>query len=191
MQPYNHLILPEYDAELRRSDLAALEAVASPQPQSKNVLDANESPQPTFDRTLLGVMGILDEIAWQDNVSGWLRNGGLWAGLQPDSSPAEELEKFGTTESEADGDSSTTNPTTVNDAATKVKMLEIEDPLSLDKRRSSIVRFDGSDDDHNELPTKEDSELSREPISLSHSAKRKRPKKVHILYHDEVFLVVF
>jgi len=38
-----------------------------------------------IDRTLLGVIGVLDELAWQDNVSGWIRADGLWAGFKATS----------------------------------------------------------------------------------------------------------
>jgi len=36
MQPYNHLILPEYDAETRRTDLAAIEGDKSLVDKPKN-----------------------------------------------------------------------------------------------------------------------------------------------------------
>ncbi|KAG6336426.1 hypothetical protein ID866_2669 [Astraeus odoratus] len=69
------------------------EAVASPTPDPDGISDSNiseDGPAGTsppgvpdidvepFDVTLLGVVGILDEIKRQSNVAGWIRAGGLW-----------------------------------------------------------------------------------------------------------------
>lgn len=73
MQPHNHLILPEYDLLTKRADWAA--AGAAKRLEHVGLL-------PGIDRTLLAVMGILDEMAMQDNVSGWMRADGLRQGVK-------------------------------------------------------------------------------------------------------------
>jgi hypothetical protein len=85
MQPYNHLIVPEYNGGMRRADLAALGQIrrnTSPGPEKPRRADSSAEEtvdEPRVDQTLLAVMGILDEIAMQDNVCGWIRAGGLFA----------------------------------------------------------------------------------------------------------------
>ncbi|KAG8901183.1 hypothetical protein FRB99_005492 [Tulasnella sp. 403] len=62
LQPYNHLVLKDYDQALHRS--------------------------PIPDETLLAVVGILSEIAQQSNVCNWIRNGGLHRPYNSESSAA-------------------------------------------------------------------------------------------------------
>ena len=38
----------------------------------------SERDHKTYDETLLAVIGVLDEIKWQQNVAAWIRSGGLW-----------------------------------------------------------------------------------------------------------------
>ncbi|KAF8312118.1 hypothetical protein DL93DRAFT_2082527, partial [Clavulina sp. PMI_390] len=75
MQPFNHLILHEYDAETRRADV---DAVTSHTEESTD--------PPIVDQTLLAVIGVLDEMSWQTNVAAWVRSGAMWAGYEPSGS---------------------------------------------------------------------------------------------------------
>ncbi|KAG8969380.1 hypothetical protein FRC03_003071 [Tulasnella sp. 419] len=68
MQPYNHVVLKEYDEVLCAQDQCA---------RSTESVD-NDS----LDQTLLAVIGILHEAVRYDNVGSWIRSGGLWAGLR-------------------------------------------------------------------------------------------------------------
>lgn len=96
MQPYNHLIVPEYEGKMRRADLAALDQIRKdPGPRPGEPGRAGSSveevaDEPRVDQTLLAVVGILDEAAMQDNVCGWIRAGGLLA--DPFTSTDKELE---------------------------------------------------------------------------------------------------
>ena len=83
MQPYNHLIVPEYNAKMRRADLAVLDQIERDgHPGNAKAGSSVEVrvDEPCVDRTLLAVVGILDEIAMQDNVCSWIRAGGLLLG---------------------------------------------------------------------------------------------------------------
>lgn len=97
LQPWNHIHVKEYGHAERRSDLdhidpksrtkvkaskktsdvstllADMTLSSSP---TKTTLDAPSST-PSFDSMLLAVIGILDTLKQQDNVSGWLRSGGI------------------------------------------------------------------------------------------------------------------
>ncbi|KAJ4468910.1 NLI interacting factor-like phosphatase-domain-containing protein [Lentinula aciculospora] len=102
LQPWNHIFVKEYGQTQRRSDLDHLhKQLTSPQdsesrPESDNKLDLSDllvnmtlstsvastrlasPPSSTvFDSILLAVIGILEAIKHQDNVSGWLKNGGI------------------------------------------------------------------------------------------------------------------
>ncbi|KAG6834389.1 hypothetical protein H0H93_009958 [Arthromyces matolae] len=66
LQPYNHLIVPEYQESIRNVDLEVLRC------ESK-VGRANED----YDDTLLCVIGILEAVKQQQNVANWIRKGGL------------------------------------------------------------------------------------------------------------------
>ncbi|KAF9517703.1 hypothetical protein BS47DRAFT_475547 [Hydnum rufescens UP504] len=74
LQPYNHLPLPEYDAALRKNDLAAIEEIDKSAP--------GEPRQFRFDPSLLAVVGVLDELVRQDSVCAWIHADGLWAGFK-------------------------------------------------------------------------------------------------------------
>jgi hypothetical protein len=75
LQPYNHLLIPEYDAILRDKDMAALD-------EEKKLNDPNDPRKFRFDRSLLAVIGVLDELSRQDSVCSWIRADGLWAGFK-------------------------------------------------------------------------------------------------------------
>ena len=86
MQPYNHLIVPEYDAKMRRADLSAIDRARKHASSGvEELVQAGPSVdqgahEPCVDQTLLAVVGILDELAMQDNVCSWVRAGGISAG---------------------------------------------------------------------------------------------------------------
>lgn len=58
MQPYNHLILKEYDKDLRYN--------------------------PVEDQTLLAIIGILSDAIHESNVASWIRFGGLRPSSEPE-----------------------------------------------------------------------------------------------------------
>jgi len=76
LQPYNHLPLPEYDAALRKNDLAAIEEI------HRHKRAPREPQQFRFDPSLLAVIGVLDELSRQDSVCAWIHADGLWAGFK-------------------------------------------------------------------------------------------------------------
>jgi hypothetical protein len=80
LQPYNHLCLSEYDAAARSRDSRAL-----------SQRDTKRAEWEKFDNMLLAVIGILDEIQHQDNVSSWIKNGGLWPINAAPAEPRPEL----------------------------------------------------------------------------------------------------
>ncbi|KAJ3734583.1 hypothetical protein DFJ43DRAFT_1037775 [Lentinula guzmanii] len=102
LQPWNHIFVKEYGQAERRSDLDYLrkQNVSQGSPGDKgndhhdlDVSDllgnmtltpsfaktslASQSSSTGFDSILLAVIGILDVLKHQDNVSGWLRSGGI------------------------------------------------------------------------------------------------------------------
>ncbi|KAG8880883.1 hypothetical protein FRB98_004687 [Tulasnella sp. 332] len=90
LQPYNHLILTEYDSDMSSRDRKILQrlyaasssAVAGNVRQEEGELEESnartlgDSEEP--DQTLLAVIGILARGVRQTNVPGWMRAGGLW-----------------------------------------------------------------------------------------------------------------
>jgi NLI interacting factor-like phosphatase len=76
LQPHNHLPLPEYDAALRKNDLATIEEI------HKHKRTPGEPRQFRFDPSLLAVIGVLDELSRQDSVCAWIHADGLWAGFK-------------------------------------------------------------------------------------------------------------
>lgn len=100
LQPWNHIHVKEYGHAERRSDLDQIKAKTSTSrtkakaskktsdvstllgnmtlssSSTKTTLDAPSSSS-SFDSILLAVIGILDALKYQDNVSGWLKSGGI------------------------------------------------------------------------------------------------------------------
>jgi hypothetical protein len=64
-QPFNQLVVPEFD----RDEYAA----------SIEALKKNDPNAPTMDKALLAVVGILEALRTVDNVPAWIRAGGLMA----------------------------------------------------------------------------------------------------------------
>ncbi|KAL0570641.1 hypothetical protein V5O48_011322 [Marasmius crinis-equi] len=99
MQPWNHICIKEYSAGLRRTDLDVWTSLQQPKESKKKkktkekevreegevvvALDATVTelapPQPLgrFDETLLAIIGVLEALKHQNNVSAWIRGGGL------------------------------------------------------------------------------------------------------------------
>ncbi|KAG6830800.1 hypothetical protein H0H92_014649 [Tricholoma furcatifolium] len=62
LQPYNHLVVPEYDMTMRAHDLDVLQGAGA------------------YDDTLICVVGILDAMKDQTNVANWIRSDGIFLG---------------------------------------------------------------------------------------------------------------
>ncbi|GAW02904.1 phosphoprotein phosphatase [Lentinula edodes] len=98
LQPWNHIFVKEYGHAERQSDLSHLWGSSHPDKKkqddvvpdvsdlfdnltlSPSVLKTSLAPPPSsdaFDSILLAVIGILDAVKYQDNVSGWLKSGGI------------------------------------------------------------------------------------------------------------------
>jgi hypothetical protein len=106
LQPWNHVCIPEYSKQMRANDLRVLEGEksrgvsdsnkegkkkkkkkgkgkgdhGSQAPESSSPISSqpqNNGPK-KYDETLLAVVGVLDAIKGESNVSGWIRAGGLW-----------------------------------------------------------------------------------------------------------------
>ncbi|KAH7868202.1 uncharacterized protein C8R40DRAFT_1062647 [Lentinula edodes] len=98
LQPWNHIFVKEYGHSERQSDLSHLWGSSHPDKKkqddvvpgvsdlfdnltlSPSMLKTSLAPPPSsdaFDSILLAVIGILDAVKYQDNVSGWLKSGGI------------------------------------------------------------------------------------------------------------------
>ncbi|EAU81625.2 phosphoprotein phosphatase [Coprinopsis cinerea okayama7 len=128
LQPWNHLCIREYVAEMRQTDVKVRDAeilreqkeqsqttppveeegeeedsrkrkrkakkerkkaerLASAKAEALDPMDAGGRPL-EYDQTLLAIIGVLDTIKNEDNVAGWMRNGGLVrSGHYPRPSP--------------------------------------------------------------------------------------------------------
>ncbi|KAK0193936.1 hypothetical protein F5146DRAFT_411200 [Armillaria mellea] len=89
LQPWNHFCVPEYTAQVRGRDLSTRQRERDKPPS--DIQDA-ESVVPQkkrkklkkalgYDQILLAVIGVLDTIKGESNVSGWMRQCGLWNGV--------------------------------------------------------------------------------------------------------------
>ncbi|PBL03445.1 hypothetical protein ARMGADRAFT_866887, partial [Armillaria gallica] len=86
LQPWNHFCVPEYTAQIRGRDLSTRQRERDK--PSSDVQDAEGAvPQKKrkkpkkalgYDQILLAVIGVLDTIKGESNVSGWMRQCGLW-----------------------------------------------------------------------------------------------------------------
>lgn len=72
VQPYNHVVVPEYDKTKRNNDLAVWKSESAKHPDDGK-----------YDQTLLAVIGILQRSRNESNIASWIRSGGLWAGQKP------------------------------------------------------------------------------------------------------------
>ncbi|KAI3609305.1 phosphoprotein phosphatase [Moniliophthora roreri] len=79
LQPYNHLCVAEYDVKFWKwdqeqagFDSGGVDGEAGGEGEEKN-------EPPTYDHTLLALIGILDALKNEDNISGWMRAGGLFS----------------------------------------------------------------------------------------------------------------
>ncbi|KAG9101609.1 hypothetical protein FRC06_002784 [Ceratobasidium sp. 370] len=99
LQPYNHLTLPEYTADLRARDVRrrdALEELAKLATGEGEIEKAEEDggaekstavpPRqqhsknlraPPFDKTLIAVIGVLNTVRHESSIVGWMRAGGM------------------------------------------------------------------------------------------------------------------
>ncbi|KAJ3930709.1 MAG: hypothetical protein NXY57DRAFT_897582 [Lentinula lateritia] len=93
LQPWNHIFIKEYGHAERQSDISHLWGSSHPDKKKQDVSDLFDNltlspsmsktslaPPPSsdaFDSILLAVIGILDAVKHQDNVSGWLKSGGI------------------------------------------------------------------------------------------------------------------
>lgn len=59
LQPYNHICIPDYTYELRSRDLEAT---------------TSSSHGSHFDETLLGIIGVIEELRSQEDVTVWLQD---------------------------------------------------------------------------------------------------------------------
>ncbi|KAG6906183.1 hypothetical protein DXG01_015364 [Tephrocybe rancida] len=66
LQPYNHIVVPEYDMVTRKRDVT--------------VLERTQKEGETYDDLLVCVIGILDKVKSEDNVACWVRQGELSLG---------------------------------------------------------------------------------------------------------------
>ncbi|KDQ06816.1 hypothetical protein BOTBODRAFT_60394 [Botryobasidium botryosum FD-172 SS1] len=74
LQPYNHVIVRDYDNE-----------------NDGPIKDFREDlGDKSLDYMLIAVIGVLDEVTKQSSVCGWCYADGLWAGLEPQTTPLED-----------------------------------------------------------------------------------------------------
>ncbi|KAK8861347.1 hypothetical protein IAR55_002166 [Kwoniella newhampshirensis] len=69
MQPWNQIVIPEYDKQEHKDSTQAANSVTTE--------DTDDLGMSGMDRTLLAVIGILDELKTVNNVPAWIRGGGL------------------------------------------------------------------------------------------------------------------
>lgn len=89
LQPWNHLCVPEYITETHTRDLEVWsrhhEVNTSRKQNKKAALQDNaKTPrngqaETDYDQTLIAVIGILNELKNELDVSDWIRSGRLWA----------------------------------------------------------------------------------------------------------------
>ncbi|CAE6481913.1 unnamed protein product [Rhizoctonia solani] len=97
LQPYNHLTLPEYTADLRTRDVRrrnAVDALAGSRPVDEDHMDSagkeadNEQQSnhnqvykhlraAPYDKSLLAVIGVLDAVRYESSLVGWMKAGGM------------------------------------------------------------------------------------------------------------------
>ncbi|KAK0204935.1 hypothetical protein DFS33DRAFT_1382835 [Desarmillaria ectypa] len=158
LQPWNHFCVPEYTAQIRGHDLATRqherdkpssdvqdsEAAISrkKRKKSKKVLG--------YDQILLAVIGVLDTIKGESNVSGWMRQCCIWNGMHED----EEEKLVLTREETADEE--------VEISGTR-KRRRISDKVELDGEKS---RSSDSGTPDSSLPVVEVTSISLEDASV-------------------------
>ncbi|KAF5372299.1 hypothetical protein D9615_009238 [Tricholomella constricta] len=90
LQPYNHLIVEEYNEDLHAHNASLRSENPYPDNTATSGKDTSHSPA-KYDDTLLAVVGILDAMKDKPNVARWIRRGGLC--LQDRISDAESGEQ--------------------------------------------------------------------------------------------------
>ncbi|KAK0480069.1 hypothetical protein IW261DRAFT_110358 [Armillaria novae-zelandiae] len=111
LQPWNHFCVPEYTAQIRGRDLSAQQRERDK--PSSDIQDADAVvPQKkrkrpkkalSYDQILLAVIGVLDTIKGESNVSGWMRQCGLWNGMsEKEDEEKSTLTHEGTTDDEVE-----------------------------------------------------------------------------------------
>lgn len=101
VQPYNHVVVPEYDKPKRNNDLTVWKSEST-----------KETHHGAYDQTLLAVIGILQTSRNESNVASWIRSGALWAGQKPPDDVPVLMEK----------NDSTTNPSSSQDMISSVSV---------------------------------------------------------------------
>ncbi len=89
LQPWNHFCVPEYTAQIRGRDLSTRQRErdkpSSDVQDAEGVVPQKKRKKPKkalgYDQILLAVIGVLDTIKGESNVSGWMRQCGLWNGV--------------------------------------------------------------------------------------------------------------
>ncbi|KAK0500309.1 hypothetical protein EDD18DRAFT_1307752 [Armillaria luteobubalina] len=89
LQPWNHFCVPEYTAQIRGRDLSTRQRERDKPSfdiqDAEGVVPQKKRKKPKkvlgYDQILLAVIGVLDTIKGESNVSGWMRQCGLWNGV--------------------------------------------------------------------------------------------------------------
>ncbi|SJL09803.1 uncharacterized protein ARMOST_13184 [Armillaria ostoyae] len=89
LQPWNHFCVPEYTAQIRGRDLSTRQHERDKPPSdvqdAEGVVSRKKRKKSKkalgYDQILLAVIGVLDTIKGENNVSGWMRQCGLWNGV--------------------------------------------------------------------------------------------------------------
>jgi hypothetical protein len=148
-QPFNHLPVPDFGQALATSSAkgyrAALSLAYDGLERMQPEIRAELGPASVVDRSLLGIVGILERARGETNVAAWIRSGGLVPDL---SDPAgwwtEESQATTTTTiggpaaaeveagAVANGPSTTTSRTTTAATAKRIKKSKLRKTLGVD-----------------------------------------------------------
>ncbi|KAK0446300.1 hypothetical protein EV421DRAFT_1890124 [Armillaria borealis] len=124
LQPWNHFCVPEYTAQIRGHDLSTRQQERDKPPSDVQDAEGGASRKKRkkskkalgYDQILLAVIGVLDTIKGESNVSGWMQQCGLWNGQD------RKLEDNSTSESPQPPDNQHVNPSSPSPVADKDKL---------------------------------------------------------------------
>ncbi|KAK0223384.1 hypothetical protein IW262DRAFT_822612 [Armillaria fumosa] len=111
LQPWNHFCVPEYTAQIRGRDLSTRHRERDNPPSdiqdAEGIVLQKKRKRPKkalgYDQILLAVIGVLDTIKGESNVSGWMRQCGLWNGVHgKEDEQKSTLTQEGTTDDETE-----------------------------------------------------------------------------------------
>ncbi|KAK0469616.1 uncharacterized protein EV420DRAFT_1616176 [Desarmillaria tabescens] len=167
LQPWNHFCVPEYTAQIRGRDLSTRQHERDKPPSDIQDAGAVVSQKKRkkskkalgYDQILLAVIGVLDTIKGESNVSGWMRQTGLWSGVREE----EEEKPMLTREETADEE--------VEKSGTR-KRRRISDNVELDGEKSRS--FDSGTPDYSS-PTVEATSISPEDSSVANAHNNTSP----------------